>query len=677
MSPFRDVYWNVPQWARILMYVSQAVGLAFLIARLYQRFRLWLKGRGGQLPFDHFGWRIARVFKHAVLQVRTARDRYAGIMHFLISFPMIALFVGMELPIIDNILYSRILSSRLLQGRFYPIYDSAVDLCSLAALIGILMALFRRNVQRPPQLSGGIRFNLSLSMLLALLVSGFLIQATKLAVAQPPWDIWSFASYSLGQGLLALGLGETALRSIHVVAWVTYFLSVGLLFGAFLDLPIKHLLFAPLNIFFAPFQTRGALAFIDLDKKGVEFGISKIGDFIPAQLMNSAACTECGRCQVACPATIAGTPLDPKQIILDIRTGLRRYGATMLNTPKSSWGDMPIVGALTPEEAIWACTTCWACVDECPVRIDHVGLIVEMRRELMKNEDAIPSSLLSAMRNVENGKDPWGNPKESRMDWARGLNVPLMADKKKADVLYWVGCAGAFDPASRQTARAMVKIFEAANIDYAVLGEEESCTCEWARRAGNEHLFQQMAYSNIALLDEYNFEALVTHCPHCYNTFKNEYPQFGGRYDVIHHSTYIAGLIKNGYLKLGKQKGRKTRARQITYHDPCYLGRYNGVYDDPRNVLKAVRGMNLVEMEHNRNRGLCCGGGGGQMWFETPQERPINKIRVEEALDVDAQLLCTACPFCSIELTSAASKPDLGEKIDIRDIAELVAEMLG
>lgn len=678
MPPFRDVYWNVPQWARILMYASQAIGLAILIARIYQRFQLLLKGRGGKLPFDHFGWRMARVFKHAILQIRIARERDSGLMHLLVSFSFGILFIGMELPFIDNILYSRLLDFRLLQGRFYPAYDLAMDLCSLAALVGVVMAIVRRIIWRPTRLSRGIQFHVALLLLLILPLTGFLIQATKFAVVQPPWEIWSFASFAISRAMLALGLSEAAMRSIHLVAWVTFFLNVGLIFGILLDLPFKHIVYAPINIFFAPFKTRGALTSVDLDNKdGAQSGISQIIDFTPAQLMSADACTECGRCQAACPATMAGTPLDPRQIILDIRAGLNRYGSDLLGRPKSAWGEMPIVGALTPEEAVWACTTCWACVDECPVRIDHVEIIMEMRRELAKNKSDVPLALQKALDFAVSGLDPWGHQKGTRMAWARGLNVPVMAEKKKADVLYWVGCAGAYDPDSQKTARAMVKIFEAAEIDYAVLGEEESCHCEWARRAGNEHLFQQVTHSNIAVFDRYDFKALVTHCPHCYNTFKNEYPQFGGNYDVIHHSTYIAGLIKNGYLKLGKQKGRKTRARQITYHDACYLSRYNGVYDDPRNALKAVRGVRLVEMERSRHKALCCGGGGAQIWLETPQEKPVNQIRVDEALVTGAQTIATSCPFCAIELNAAAYGQDTDEKIDVRDIAIIVAEALG
>jgi Fe-S oxidoreductase len=677
MPPFRDVYWNVPQWARILMYASQALGLAILIARLYQRFQVWLKGRGGKLPFDHFGWRAARVFKHAVLQVRIARERDTAIMHWLVSFSFGVLFVGMELPVIDNILYARFLNSRILQGQFYPVYDLALDLCSLVALIGVLMAILRRVIRRPARLSGGAEFDLTLAMLVVVLLTGMLIQATKLAVVQPPWQVWSFASYAISRGLLAVGLGEPALRTLHLAAWVTFFLNIGLIFGVFLDLPFKHIIYAPINIFFAPFAMRGTLPIIDFGNKAAEqYGISVISDFTPAQLMNGDACTECGRCTAACPATMAGTPLDPRQVILDIRAGLNRYGAQLLAGEKGDQGKMPIVGALTPKEAVWACTSCWACVDDCPVRIDHVGVLVEMRREMLKSEQDVPPGLQDAMHHVENGRDPWGHPRGSRLDWARGLNVPIMAEKQKADVLYWIGCAGAYAPNGQKTARAMVKIFEAANIDYAVLGEEESCNCEWARRAGNEQLFQQATHSNIALFDRYDFKALVTHCPHCYNTFRNEYPQFGGRYDVIHHSTYIAGLIKNGYLKVGKQKGRKTRARQIAYHDPCYLGRYNGIYDDPRHALRAVRGTRLVEMEHNHYNGMCCGGGGGQMWINAPQEKPVNYLRLDEARATNAQTIATACPFCSIRLDSAANDQGAGAKVDVRDIAEIVAEAL-
>jgi Fe-S oxidoreductase len=305
------------------------------------------------------------------------------------------------------------------------------------------------------------------------------------------------------------------------------------------------------------------------------------------------------------------------------------------------------------------------------VSIEHVDSIVDMRRSLVLNDSSMPAQLQTAMTQAERAGNPWGNAKGTRMEWAKGLNVPLMAEKKKADVLYWLGCAGAYDPAGQQTARAMVRIFEAANINYAVLGEEERCNCEWARRAGNEYLFQESTHSNIAAFSKYEFHTIVTHCPHCFNTFKNEYPQFGGNYDVVHHSTYIAGLIRDGHLKVSKSV-----ASQVTYHDSCYLGRYNEVYDDPRDALKAIQGVQVIEMARSREKGLCCGGGGAQVWFETHQTTPVNQIRLEEAMSTGAGTVGTACPFCSIMLSSAAQSKGVGDKVAIRDLAVIVADAI-
>jgi Fe-S oxidoreductase len=255
------------------------------------------------------------------------------------------------------------------------------------------------------------------------------------------------------------------------------------------------------------------------------------------------------------------------------------------------------------------------------------------------------------------------------MNWAEGLNVPQMAEKKKADVLYWVGCAGSYDPESQKTSRALIKIFEAANIDYAVLGEEERCNCEWARRAGNEYLYQEAAHSNIATFDKYEFHTLVTHCPHCFNTFLNEYPEFGGKYDVVHHSQYITRLVEDGHLKL-----TRSADELLTFHDSCYLGRYNNIYEAPRTAINET-GINIVEMARSRDQGLCCGGGGAQVWFETHQETPVNQIRLEEAIGTGAKTVATACPFCTVMLSSAAQSTGVDD-VAIKDFALLVAEAL-
>jgi Fe-S oxidoreductase len=669
MNPFRDTFWNIPRWAEILLYVSQGLGLAILFGKLYLRAQLWRRGQG-ELSADRLKARLGRVIKYAVAQAHIVRERYAGIFHLSLFLAMIVLFIGTALATIDYDIGVLILDVKLLQGPFYLIYELALDFFAVVGILGLVLAMIRRVYPRPDKLTYSFGFAVMLWLFLVDLVSGLLVEAFRLAAVQPPWAAWSFAGYLISRGILGLGLSTEALRTAHLATWVFHFCLTGLLYAVALDLPIKHILYSTLNVFFAPFQEAGVLTPLDLEDESVErLGAGQIIDLTPAQLLSGDACTECGRCQVVCPAYMAGTPLNPKQVVLDIRQGLDRYGPAMLNGGPDD--EMPIVRSITPEEALWACTTCRACVEQCPVLIDQLSPIVDMRRYLVLTAGKMPDLLASAMTQAERAGNPWGNPKGSRMDWARGLKVPLMSDKKKADVLYWVGCAGAYDPEGQRTARAMVKIFEAAGIDYAVLGEEERCNCEWARRAGNEYLYQQATHSNIAVFDKYEFNLLVTHCPHCFNTFKNEYPQLGGRYEVEHHSTYIARLIRHGYLKLGRPSPRR-----VTYHDPCYLGRYNEIYNPPRDALMAVQGISLVEMARNRNNGLCCGGGGAQVWFETHQQRPVNLIRLEEAIQTGAGEVAAACPFCVIMLSSAAQSMGVRGQVAIRDIAVIIAEAL-
>jgi Fe-S oxidoreductase len=351
---------------------------------------------------------------------------------------------------------------------------------------------------------------------------------------------------------------------------------------------------------------------------------------------------------------------------------------------------------------MWACTTCFACVQECPVLIQHVESIVDVRRHLVLMEGAPPDLLGTAFTNAERSGNPW-NDRSSRLDWTKPLDfdVPVMAEKKKVDVLYWIGCAGAFDPNSQKTSRAVAKILNAAGIEWAILGDEEQCHCEWARRGGNEFLYQESSLPIIETLNGYEFDVIITHCPHCFNTMKNEFPDFGGEYTVVHHSQYIAKLIAEGKIKPDYGNGRSNEmgaaVRHITYHDSCYLGRYNDVYESPRDLLKTIPGVQMVEMARSKDRGLCCGGGGAQVWMETHQHDPVNQIRLTEAVnalngDVPYDVadavrnvpetppkvdkpgtVATACPFCTIMLDSAQQSMQI-EDVQIRDVAEIVAE---
>jgi len=667
MQPIRDTLWNIPQWAVILVYVTNLLAFALLVGRLWMRSQLWLKGQG-KPKLDRLLPRLARLFKFAVVQIRIARKTYAGIFHIAVFFAFISLFIGTTLVFIETDFTELFFDFRFLTGNFYLIFEVVLDFFTVAAIIALGMALARRAVTRPAALTYDSGFRAMLWILMIDLLSGLLIETFRLATVSPEWAGWSFAGFTLSRILLTFNPSEAFLRTGHLALWLFHMGLTALIYIIFLDLPLKHIIYSPLNVFLSSFKARGALAPVNLEDETAEtFGVGKITDLSWQQLLDGDACTECGRCQEACPAFMAGTPLNPKRIILDIREGLRRYAPQML----AGDGERMLTHEIISEEALWACTTCQACVYECPVLIEHVDSIVDMRRYMVLTEGAMPDLLATAMTQAERAGDPWGNPRGSRMNWAQGLNVPLMSQKKKADVLYWVGCAGAYDPESQKTARAMIKIFEAAGIDYAVLGDEERCNCEWARRAGNEYLYQEATHSNIAVFDQYEFSTIVTHCPHCFNTFKNEYPQFGGHYDVVHHSTFITKLIHDGHLKPGM-----SASTNVTFHDSCYLGRYNAVYDDPRSALNAVGSVNLVEMKRSRDRGLCCGGGGAQVWFETHQERPVNELRLDEAMGTGADTVANACPFCTIMLVSAAQSKGVTEQVRVTDLAVLVAESL-
>ena len=666
--PVRPTFWNVPEWAQIALYVSAGVATAILIGKLYLRFLMWRKGQS-RPGFDHLPQRFERLIRYAFLQTRVQRERYAGSMHNAIFSGFVILFIGTVLATIDFDVTLLLFDFRILQGPFYLAYELVLDVFTLVFALGLAMSTARR-MRKPQALTLSGQFGYVLTTLWFLLITGLIIEGLRLAVTRPEWAWWSPVGNVIALGLIASGMGEALMQSLHLMLWLAHSIVVMVFIASLVETPFLHLLSAPLNVFFSSFRERGALEPLDLEDESIEvFGAGQVPDLSWMQLMDADACTECGRCQTVCPAHMAGTALNPKQIVLDIRTALDRHGNQMLIGNGKS--EFSLIGEdAISEEALWACTTCYACVYECPVMIEHVDSIVDMRRHMTLMEGNVPPMLGTAMTQAERVGNPWGNA-ASRLDWAKGLEVPVMADKKKTEVLYWVGCAGSYDPASQNTSRAVVKILQAAEVDFAVLGEEERCNCEWARRAGNEALFQEATYSNIAVFDQYEFDIIITHCAHCFNTFKNEYSQFGGDYQVVHHSIYIAKLVAEGRITPSQASGET-----VTYHDSCYLGRYNGEFEAPREMLKSVGGINLVEMERSREKGLCCGGGGAQVWFEGEEVKPVQEIRLEEAMELQPDTIATACPFCTIMLGSAASAKGVGEQVKVRDVAEIIAERI-
>jgi Fe-S oxidoreductase/nitrate reductase gamma subunit len=655
--PFRDTFWNIPAWAQIALYVGAVVAIAIFAYGMLQRIRLWRAG-GPEDRFDRIPERIRLVGKHALGQARTLSQAYPGIMHAIMFWGFLALFMGTVLATIDYDITLPLLDAKILKGPFYLFYETTLDLFGLFFVIGLGMAVYRRFVVRPHRVDPTARFAAVLVLLFVINLTGFVMEAARLAAVQPAWGPWSPVGYALGRAMLAAGMSESALRATHLGVWL-FHATLSLGFIAIIPYSyFVHLITTPLNIFFSKLTPRGVIAPIPNIEEAEVLGISKLEEFSWKRRLDFDACVECGRCEAACPAYLAGTALSPKQIIVKLKRHMN--------------GELPgpIHGSLIAANELWACTTCMACVQECPAFIDIVDTIIDLRRYLALSEGALPSTAPQSLQNIQRAGNPWGLPASERRAWAQGLDVPVAEPGKPVEYLYWVGCSASYDKRNQAIARAVVKILKTAGVRFALLPEER-CHGEVARRLGDEYLYQTVAQENVEAMKQYRFEKVITHCPHCFNTIKNEFPQFGGDYPVLHHAQVIQELIAAGRI-VPKRALDKT----VAFHDSCYLGRYNGIFDAPRNTAKAVPGLRLIELPRQRERGLCCGGGGGHMWMEVPAKKRVNIIRVEEALEQSPDVIATACPFCLAMVDLGRKVKEAEERLDVKDVSELVAESL-
>lgn len=672
--PFRDNFWNIPYWAQIFLYFTMAAATLAMLLGVYWRIQVWRKGQPA-FRFNHLNIRFARSMKYAVAQVKILGQRYPGVMHFGIFWGFSLLFIGTVLATLDADVWEP-LGGKLLVGPFYLFYELVLDLAGLFFILALGLAIYRRYVQRPDRLGstrllGG--FGFTLTSLLLINITGLLVEGLRIAVVQPTWGVWSVVGWTIGQLFLVTRIDTLTLASLHLSFWVLHFVLVGVFIATLPYSTLFHLLTAPLNVFTSSLKPAGELATIEDIETAETLGVGQLSEFTWPQLLDFDACTECGRCQVVCPAHMAGTPLNPKRLVLDLRDHMTEQTAVLLASKNGHQKDgLHMVGDIIERDVLWSCTTCRACVHECPVLIEHVDAIVDMRRYLTLTLGDIPGSGALSLQNLNRAGNPWGQPSTARDEWAQGLQVPLMADQGEVDVLWWVGCAGSYDERSQKISRALVKIFEAAGVDYAILGQEETCNGDPARRLGDEYTFQVMAQQNVETLKQYKFRRIVTACPHCFNTLANEYPHFGGKWEVMHHSQFIQELIGAGQLRLGRSLDEA-----IAFHDSCYLGRYNAVYQAPRDVITAVPGVRLLEMPRSHEQGLCCGGGGGGMWLEVHGERRIQEIRLKEAEAIGPTVVASACPFCMSMFDLGAKTLKFDEKgIQLKDIAELVAEAI-
>ncbi len=621
------------------------------------------------MRWDEIPARVGKVLVYVVGQARLiGGDFWPGLMHATIFWGFIVLTLG-TIEFFGKGVVESFALPFLSNTAPYLILE---DLFSVAVIAAVGYAAFRRLVTRPRRLTLSPEGLLILGMILGLMVSDLVADGARIALWPAPTDHWQFAGRAIGAALAGLPAG--AVTAIFHVAW--WFHDV-LLLGFLVWLPYSkhlHVLSAPLNVFFAPRPPKGRFKTLDLENSET-FGAGEVTDLSWKDLFDLYNCTECGRCTSRCPANMSGKELDPKLLILNLQEHLFEKGPKLVgqggNGAAAAAHDEPMVGGVIHDNVLWACTMCRWCVDACPVFIEHVPKIADMRRWLVLTESRFPAELQPAFRNLETNGNPWQMSWQQRTDWAADLGVRTMADVQEAEYLYWVGCYGSFDERNKKVARAFVKLLQRAGVDFAILGNEEKCTGEPARRLGHEYLYQTLAQENVATLKRYRFQTIVTACPHCFNTIRNEYPDFDGHFRVIHHSQLLDELVSSGRLPVSQ-----SAPERVTYHDACNLGRYNDVYEEPRRVLASTIRGELLEMKLSRSRGFCCGGGGGRVWLEENEGRRMNQLRVEQAMEVKPDILASACPFCLTMFEDGVKAKEVGDTIKTRDIAEVLLDRL-
>lgn len=689
----------------IIFIAVVVLGLAFFSYNAQRLVRYMMTVGQADDRMGHPVERIRNLLFIGLGQTKILRDPIAGAMHASVFWGFVVLTIGTAEIILSG-LFPGFDYSRVLPSPIYSLYTLSQELFALLVLVAVGGLLYRRIVIKPARLQGDKVHSgdaiLILGMIAVLMISLISLGAFDFALHPSGATIFKPLSFALSHPLG--GLSSGALETGRAVSWWTH----ALLILVFLNyLPYSkhlHVLTSLPNTYLSNTSgpgVKGAMRYMDLEAEDVEqFGASDVTQLRWKNLLDGYSCTECGRCTAVCPANLTGKVLSPRKIIVNTRQRLmelaplatgdfgefehpqldagegddaREQGADVA-TVQSVLGNTLLDNYITEDE-LWACTSCRACIQECPVSIDHLDIIYDLRRNLVLTESRFPPEIQPVFESMERNGSPWAFDPGDRAKWAEGLDIPTMAEMvergERPEVLFWVGCMGSFDDRAKKIAVAFSRVLQAANVQFAILGQEEKCNGDPARRMGNEYLYRMLARDNIETLDKYGVTTIVTNCPHCFHQIGNEYPQLGGNYDVIHHSTYIERLLEGDRLPLNGEGKQLT----IAYHDSCYLGRYNDIYEAPRDTLKrALPMLTLVEPERTRSRGLCCGAGGGRMWMEETVGKRINVERTEELLATGADALAVACPFCMTMIRDGVTAKD--SEVPVYDISEVVAQQL-
>jgi len=679
----REVFYNIglPQ----LMYFIFGLSVAIIVGALIHRMRIWRLGKPQPVTND-LGARITNLLTMGAGTSRVKNDKEAGIMHWCIYSSFMMLTLVTALLALDDylpLIFQSKAEHAFLHGPVYLVYSFVGDFFGVVGLVGIGLAVKRRYMSPPNKLTWDRRADedalivglLGFVLFTGIIVEGFRIAGEEIPLGHESWSYWSPAGWVIAK--IFGGLSPKTALDIHQGVWWFHVVGAFTLLTLMAMTKFRHIVFAPVNgflkrpgkqLYLAPMGDIEALI-----ESGAGLGAGKLQDFTWKQLFDADTCVRCGRCTDACPAWTAGQPLSPMSIIQDMKTYMNHAGPLLIKgkNPEEVL-EQPLVGGYIKDESLWACRTCGACVEVCPVMIEHVPSIVDMRRYLVMEQSRMPATAQAALQNIEQRGHPWRGTQLTRTTWieqlaSHGIEVPMYDGTQ--EYLYFVGCSGALVERNVPITQSVVKLLIDAGISFGVLGQSETCNGDPARRLGNEFLYATLAESNAEAFNEMGVKKIVTSCPHCFNTFANEYPDFGGRYEVIHHAEFLQTLINRGKLKPKEMNGQT-----VTFHDSCYLGRGNGIYDAPREVLESIPGVNLVEMPRNRAGGMCCGAGGGNMWQEESGTR-VNHLRAAEAANTGASIVATACPFCiqMFEDGIPAVQPDEEKRtIKAYDIAELL-----
>ncbi len=666
----REIFGNIPSWLVAAFYILVSTFLGISIGLFAMRAKNWERGTWERRTGE-FKRRLHR-FRQGVAMRTVFEDPASGIMHSLIYYGFIVLFLGTVTLEIDHLMPA---DFKFLHGPVYQWYSLILDVAAVAFLAGLAWAAFRRYGKGPKRVQskttsedGWILFTLA-----AIGVTGLLTEAARISlVGRPDFETWSFIGYPLSQLIPA-----SSASGFHQTMWILHFVA----FLAFLVIlpatKLRHMITTPVNLALGPRERpKGAMREMPnlMEATDIEsVGAATVGEFTWKQLLDTDACTICGRCTSVCPANTTGKLLDPREIVLKLGTVASRTAEPPQSPPVATDDALTVTSdnvfeLITPEE-VWACTTCRACDEICPADIEIVDKILDMRRYLSLMESDFPSELGKAYVSMENSANVYGVDQQTRGDWTDALDFEVKRLDEPgvtAEYLMWVGCAGSFDDRNRNVTIATARLLHKAGVDFGILGAKELCTGDPARRTGNEYVFQGLALQNIETLNDLGIETIITQCPHCFNTLGNEYPQFGGNYQVVHHSELLSQLVDEGRLV------PESTGETIVFHDPCYLGRHNDTFLAPRTIVDSsgVR----VEMERNGTNSFCCGAGGGKMWFEEHEGTKVNINRTNEAVGTGADVIATGCPFCYVMMDDGVKEIGADEQVVVRDLAMLLDE---